>query len=67
MVHLSSRIMVLMAVAASLLAGGPTLADLTVNQRMRDPFNEGLRHFKASGHADQIIADAVAGKYAKPK
>ena len=34
---------------------------------MRDLFNEGLRQLKASGRYDQNIADALAGKYAKPK
>ena len=41
--------------------------DVPGNQRMRDLFNEGLRQLKASGRYDQIIADALAGKYAKPK
>ncbi len=36
------------------------------NERMRDLFNDGLRQLKASGRYDQIIADALAGKYAKP-
>ncbi len=37
------------------------------NEAMRDLFNEGLKRFKESGQYDQIIADALAGKYAKPK
>jgi polar amino acid transport system substrate-binding protein len=37
------------------------------NERMRDLFNDGLRQLKASGRYDQIIADARAGIYAKPK
>jgi ABC-type amino acid transport substrate-binding protein len=37
------------------------------NEAMRDLFNEGLRRLKASGKYDQIIADALAGQYAKPK
>ncbi len=41
--------------------------DVPGNERMRDLFNEGLRQLKASGRYDQIIADALAGKYAKPK
>ncbi len=41
--------------------------DVPGNERMRDKFNEGLRQLKASGRYDQIIADALAGKYAKPK
>ncbi len=40
--------------------------DVPGNERMRDLFNEGLRQLKASGRYDQIIADALAGKYAKP-
>ena len=36
------------------------------SERMRDLFNEGLRQLKASGRYDQIIADALAGKYSKP-
>ena len=40
--------------------------DVLGNERMRDLFNEGLRQLKASGRYDQIIADALAGKYAKP-
>ena len=35
------------------------------NEQMRDRFNEGLRLLKESGKYDQIIADALAGKYAK--
>jgi polar amino acid transport system substrate-binding protein len=37
------------------------------NEQMRDLFNEGLKRLKESGQYDQIIADALAGKYAKPK
>jgi polar amino acid transport system substrate-binding protein len=37
------------------------------NESMRDLFNEGLKRLKESGRYDQIIADALAGKYAKPK
>jgi polar amino acid transport system substrate-binding protein len=37
------------------------------NEAMRDLFNEGLKRLKGSGRYDQIIADALAGKYAKPK
>ena len=37
------------------------------NMAMRDVFNEGLKQLKESGRYDQIIADALAGKYAKPK
>ena len=37
------------------------------NEAMRDLFNEGLRRLKESGRCDQIIAAALAGKYAKPK
>ncbi len=37
------------------------------NEQMLDRFNEGLRQLKESGTYDQIIADALAGKYAKPK
>jgi polar amino acid transport system substrate-binding protein len=37
------------------------------NEAMRDLFNEGLKRLKESGRYDQIIADALAGKYAKPK
>ena len=40
--------------------------DVSGNERMRDLFNEGLQQLKASGRFDQIIADALAGKYAKP-
>jgi polar amino acid transport system substrate-binding protein len=36
------------------------------NEDLRNLFNEGLRQLKESGRYDQIIADAVAGKYAKP-
>lgn len=35
------------------------------NEDLRDLFNEGLRQLKESGRYDQIIADALAGKYAK--
>ncbi len=35
------------------------------NEQMRDRFNEGLSQLKESGKYDQIIADALAGKYAK--
>ncbi len=41
--------------------------DVPGNERMLDLFNDGLRQLKASGRYDQIIADALAGKYAKPK
>ncbi len=37
------------------------------NEAMRDLFNEGLKRLKESGRYDQIIAAALAGKYAKPK
>ena len=37
------------------------------NEAMRNLFNEGLRQLKESGKYDQIIADALAGKYAKAK
>ena len=37
------------------------------SEQMRDRFNEGLRLLKESERYDQIIADALAGKYAKPK
>ncbi len=37
------------------------------NERMRDLFNDGLKQLKESGRYDQIIADALAGVYAKPK
>ncbi len=37
------------------------------NEQMLERFNEGLRQLKASGKYDHIIADALAGKYAKPK
>ena len=37
------------------------------NEKMRDLFNDGLRQLKKSGRYDQIIADALAGKYAKPE
>ena len=36
------------------------------NEALRDLFNEGLKQLKASGRYDQITADALAGKYAKP-
>lgn len=35
------------------------------SEEMRDRFNEGLRQLKESGRYDQIIADALAGNYAK--
>jgi polar amino acid transport system substrate-binding protein len=41
--------------------------DVPGNERMRDLFNDGLRQLKASGRYDQIIADALAGQYAKPR
>ncbi len=41
--------------------------DVPGNEHMRDLFNEGLKQLKESGRYDQIIADALAGKYAKPK
>ena len=37
------------------------------HERMRDLFNEGLKRLKESGRYDQIIADALAGIYTKPK
>jgi len=37
------------------------------SEQMRDQFNEGLKQLKESGRYDQIIADALAGKYAKPE
>ena len=37
------------------------------NEAVRDLFNDGLKQLKASGRYDQIIADALAGKYATPK
>ena len=37
------------------------------NEAMRDLFNEGLEQLKASGRYDEIIVDALAGKYAKPE
>jgi len=37
------------------------------NEQMRDLFNEGLKRLKESGKYDQIMADALVGKYAKPK
>ncbi len=37
------------------------------SEQMRARFNEGLKLLKESGKYDQIIADALAGKYAKPK
>jgi polar amino acid transport system substrate-binding protein len=37
------------------------------SEAMLERFNDGLRQLKASGRYDQIIADALAGKYAKPK
>jgi polar amino acid transport system substrate-binding protein len=36
------------------------------NEALRDLFNNGLKQLKASGRYDQIIADALAGNYAKP-
>ena len=36
------------------------------SEAMLERFNDGLRQLKASGRYDQIIADALAGKYAKP-
>jgi ABC-type amino acid transport substrate-binding protein len=44
-----------------------TNKDVPGNEHMRDLFNEGLKQLKESGRYDQIIADALAGKYAKPK
>ena len=35
------------------------------NERLRDLFNQGLKRLKDSGRYDQIIADGIAGKYAK--
>jgi polar amino acid transport system substrate-binding protein len=35
------------------------------NERMRDLFNKGLQQLRESGRYDEIIADALAGKYAK--
>jgi len=35
------------------------------NERLRDLFNQGLKLLKDSGRYDQIIADGIAGKYAK--
>ena len=37
------------------------------NEQMRDLFNEGLKRLKESRKYDQIMADALARKYAKPK
>jgi polar amino acid transport system substrate-binding protein len=37
------------------------------SEQMRDRFNEGLKKLKESGRYDQIMADALAGKYAKPQ
>ncbi len=37
------------------------------NEAMRDLFNEGMKRLKESGRYDQIIADALAGKYSFPK
>ncbi len=37
------------------------------NEATRDLFNEGLKRLKESGRYDQIIADVLAGKYAKLK
>ncbi len=36
------------------------------SEAMRDLFNEGLKQLKTSGKYDQIIADALAGKYENP-
>ena len=36
-------------------------------EAIRDQFNEGLKQLKASGRYAQIIADALAGKYASAK
>ncbi len=41
--------------------------DVPGNEHMRDLFNEGLKQLKEIGRYDQIIADALAGKYAMPK
>ncbi len=41
--------------------------DVPGNEHMRDLFNEGLKQLKESGRYDQIIVDALAGKYTKPK
>jgi polar amino acid transport system substrate-binding protein len=35
------------------------------NEQMRDLFDKGLRQLKESGRYEEIIADALAGKYAK--
>ena len=35
--------------------------------RLRDAFNDGLRRLKQSGRYDEIVAAALAGKYAKRK
>jgi len=37
------------------------------SEAMLELFNNGLRQLVASGRYDQIIADALAGKYAKPQ
>ncbi len=37
------------------------------SEAMLERFNEGLRRLKESGRYDQIIADALAGIYTKPK
>lgn len=37
------------------------------NERFAELFNEGLKQLKESGRYDQIIADGLAGKYAKTK
>ena len=56
---------------AKVIADRPMFVLLSKNlpngKRLRDLFNEGLRQLKASGRYDQIVADALAGKYAKPK
>ena len=41
--------------------------DVPGNEQLCNLFNEGLRQLTAGGRYDQIIADALAGKYAKPK
>ncbi|MEM7221860.1 MAG: hypothetical protein AAF495_02695 [Pseudomonadota bacterium] len=37
------------------------------NDKMSDRFNQSLKQLKESGRYDQIFADAMAGKYVKPK
>ncbi len=37
------------------------------NERIRNLFNEGLKQLRESGRYDQILVDAMAGNYAKPK